>query len=335
VVGGGIAGISTAFFVLRNTSQRVILVEGGQIGHGATGHNGGQLVSYFPRSLQDLVGEFGLEKSAEAHDNIENDAWELLNIMYTEAKLDIALSRFMGHLGLSSKDQLLSVLEDNHLRKTAGLKPKEILIAEHVNFAKELEIKYPDLFRLVSHEEILEKLETKQPRFIACLSEQKGCMNSALFVEKVAEYLLEKYQNRFSLYEHTHISKVVLHDDKVILDADTHTVTAKKVVLCTNGFDSLTIFNKSGLDIDTRFHHSLHAIIGYMSGYLEEPTKPPMAINYLYDDLSGDDSSGAPYIYLTRRAYEYPSGSHLRNGSKYNLKSMRKITNIRNGRAMR
>lgn len=327
IVGGGIAGVATAFFILRNTSKSVVLLEGGLLGHGATGHNAGQLTSYFSRSLQDLSREFGLEKSAEAHKNIENDAWELLDVMYTETSLDIPLSRFLGHLGLSNKGQLLSLLEDNKLRQTAGLKPKEILVADHIDFLKELETKYQDLFETVSHEEILKRLEIKQAKFIGCLSEQKGCMNSALFTEKVADYLLEKYADRFSIYEHTHIGKAVLHDQRVVLDTDAHTVTALRVVLCTNGFDNLTIFNKSGLDIDTRFHHSLHAIVGYMSGYLEEPIKPPVAISYLYDNLSGDRSSGDPYIYLTRRAYEYNDNKHNLvsiGGPESNLEDRRK-----------
>ncbi len=310
IVGGGIAGVSTAFFILRNTQKKVVLLEGGRLGHGATGHNGGQLTSYFARSLVSLVKDFGLEKTIEAQKNIEENAWELLDVMYTEGQLDILLSRFMGYLGLFNKNQLISVLEDNRLRETAGLKPKEILIADHADFLKEVETKYHSLFQVIPHDEILKKLETKEPRFIACLSEQKGCMNSALFTEKIAEYLLEKYQERFIIYEHTHIGKVVLHDDSAILDADKHTVTAKRVALCTNGFDNITIFNKSGLDIDTRFHHSIRAIIGYMSGYLEEPIKPPMAISYLYDDLSVDDPSSGSYAYMTRRAYEYNNNRH-------------------------
>lgn len=310
IVGGGIAGVSTAFFILRDTQNKVALLEGGRLGHGATGHNAGQIVSFFSRPFHDLVKEFSSELVADAHKLIEENAWELLDAMYTEASLDIPLSRFTGHLGISDKDTLYSLLEDNLLREKAGLRPKEIIIAEHADFLKEMEGKYGDLFRTGAHEEILERLETKDPQFIACLSEQKGVMNSALFTERVAEYLLETYPERFSIYEHTHIAKVILHEDEALLDAESHTVAAKNVVLCTNGFDNISIFNKSGLDIDTRFHHSLHAIVGYMSGYLEEPIKAPTAISYFYDSLTGDTESGKPYVYLTRRAYEYNENKH-------------------------
>ncbi len=307
IVGGGIAGISTAFFILKNTDKKVVLLEGARLGHGATGHNAGQLTSYFARPLRDIVNEFGLEKTISAQKDIEEDGWMLLDTIYTEAGLDIPLSRFIGHLGLSSKVHLWSLLEDNLVRQEGSLKIKEILIADHADFLSEIPEKYKGLYKLTSQKEILERLETKRTDFIASLSEQKGCMNSALFTEKVAEYLLSTYPERFRLFEETHIAKVALHQDHALLDAEVHTIKASRVILATNGFHSITIFNKSGLDIDTRFHHSLEGYIGYMSGYLEKMEKPPVAISYFTDpDASRED----PYFYLTRRQYEYNENKH-------------------------
>lgn len=306
VVGGGIAGICTSFFILRNTDKKVVLVEGGKLGHGATGHNAGQITSYLARSLHNLEAEFGLEMAIQAQKDIEERAWELLDIMYTESKLDIPLSRFIGHLGLSNKAHLISTLKDNEVRRRGGLIPKEILVRADANFLSEI-AEYEGLYRLAPIEEILERLETDNGDFVACLSEQKGCTNSALFTEEVAVHLLRAFPERFSAFEHTHIQKVVLHDDHAILDAGRHTLKSERVVLCTNGFDSITIFNKSGLDIDTRFHHAIEGVVGYMSGYLDSKMKPPTAISYITDSEASLD---APYIYLTRRAYEYNNNKH-------------------------
>jgi gamma-glutamylputrescine oxidase len=52
VVGAGIAGIATAFFTLRSTSKTVMLVERDRVGRGASGHNAGQLTTYFERPLR-------------------------------------------------------------------------------------------------------------------------------------------------------------------------------------------------------------------------------------------------------------------------------------------
>ncbi|MBP7057276.1 FAD-binding oxidoreductase, partial [Candidatus Gracilibacteria bacterium] len=39
VIGGGIAGMTTAYYLLRETSEHVTLIEADRIAHGATGHN--------------------------------------------------------------------------------------------------------------------------------------------------------------------------------------------------------------------------------------------------------------------------------------------------------
>lgn len=307
IIGGGIAGISTAFFLLKNTDKKVVLVEGGRLGHGATGHNAGQVTSYFARSLHDIAKEFGVEMAVEAQRRIEEDAWELLDKIYTESKLEFPFSRFIGHLGITSKEHVISLLRDNAVRRQGGIQPKEIFIFEGADFINEIEKEFSGLYKLAPQSEIMRRLETKSEQFVACLSEQKGCINSALFTEKVAEYLIKASPKRFQVFEHTHINKVVLHDGYGILDADNHTVRATHIILATNGFDSLSIFNENGLDIDTSFHHDIHGIVGYMSGYLEKLNKPPIAISYFTDSEAGLD---APYMYLTRRPYEYNENKH-------------------------
>lgn len=307
IVGGGIAGISTAFFLLRNTDKKVVLLEGGQLGHGATGHNAGQVIAAFERPFNELAAEFGLEMAAEGQRGIEM-AWAFIDEMYTEAKLDIPFTRLLGSGGLSSDAQVLAYLEHTRVKKQAGLPVEQVFIDEHSAVAKEIPEKFAGLYELVPKEKVLAMLETSYSEFIAAVSgPPRGIINSALFTEKVALYLLEQYADRFAIYEHTHVNKVVLHDDYGLLDADVHTVRARKVVLCTNGFETLHIFNKSGLDIDTHFHHEVAGLIGYMSGYLEPLDKAPGAFFYSIDPVRAVEDH---YFYLTRRPYEYNDGQH-------------------------
>ena len=58
VVGAGIAGISTAFFLLKHTDKKVALIEGYKLAHGATGHNAGQIAGYFERPFPDIFKKF-------------------------------------------------------------------------------------------------------------------------------------------------------------------------------------------------------------------------------------------------------------------------------------
>jgi len=55
VVGAGIAGVATSFFLLRSTDLRLVLLERGRVARGATGHNAGQLTTYFERPLHDIA----------------------------------------------------------------------------------------------------------------------------------------------------------------------------------------------------------------------------------------------------------------------------------------
>lgn len=305
VVGGGIAGVSTAFFLLAHTDKQVVLIDANKIARGATGHNAGQVVSYFERSFADIVSEFGLENAARAQKSIE-DAWMLLDQIYTTAGLDIPFSRFIGHAGLSSYEQVLTHLKDSACRAEAGLPLETFRISDQAPFLKDIPVEYAGLYEVVSHETVLSLLESKDRSFNAVLSYQKGCVNSALFCEEVMMYLSNTYPSRFTIYEDTAIEKVVLKHDHALLDAGKATVHTERVVLCTNGFDTLTILNESGLDIDTRFHHDIKATVGYMSGYLEEMNKPPVAISYF---TNPDASSEDPYFYFTRRQYEYDAGA--------------------------
>jgi glycine/D-amino acid oxidase-like deaminating enzyme len=301
VVGAGIAGVSTSFFLLTNTDKKIVLIEGNRLAHGATGHNAGQVTSYFERPLSDIAKEFGKEMTKEAQYSIES-AWELMDHIYTTAGLDIPFSRFTGHAGIVSLERVVQHLGDNQTRKDLGLTQEEFLIADNAPFLKDLPREYKDLYKVVPQSEILEKLETKNTEFYACISAQKGCINSALFCQEVITYLLKQYSDRFSLYEHTHVIKVVLHNERAILDCANHTVQSSRVILCTNGFKNIALYNESGLEINTRFHHKLGGLIGFMSGYLEKHLKPPTAISYILPkghELDGD------YYYLTRRQYEY------------------------------
>jgi len=66
VIGAGIAGVATTFYTLRDTSADVVLIERTRVGRGATGHNAGQLATYFERPLCDLVDNYGFDAAIAA-----------------------------------------------------------------------------------------------------------------------------------------------------------------------------------------------------------------------------------------------------------------------------
>lgn len=308
IVGAGIAGVSTAFFILKNTNERVVMLDQGKLAHGATGHNAGQVVARFERPLEEIEKEFGFEKTSAALQDISS-TWVLLEEMYTDANLDIVFSRTTGHMGFVTLYQVLIALKNVEIEVRSNLPMDEFLVSENAPFLKDIPRIYEKLYKVVPHREILKKMETEDTKFYAVCSDQAACINSALFCQEVVKFLLEKYPDRFSLYENTHIKKVVLKERHALLDALKHTINASRVVLCTNGFENFEILNEGGLKIDKEFHHLMSGRVGYMSGYLEKMNKLPAAIEYLdeeNDQAKFEDAS----FYLTRRPHEYGDNKH-------------------------
>lgn len=305
IVGGGIAGVMTAYFTLAYTNRSILLVEGSRVAHGATGHNAGQLVSYFEKSFTEMVEEFGLSLAAHGQGAVES-AWLLIEEIFQEARLTTPCTQFVGYAGCIDYDEVLSRLKDNMLRVQGGLAPERLLIAEEAPYAANIPAMYASVYSLVPHKSILALLETNDSRYTATLASRKGCMNSALFCEEVVEYLLKTFQGRFLMVEQTLVAKVQLDKKQAKLVTDSYTITAKQVVLCTNGFENFTITNTEGPDIDTKFHHLVRGSVGYMAGFLEEVDKSPTAISYLPERKPGDQGAfdAEPYFYITRRPYE-------------------------------
>ncbi len=301
IVGGGIAGIMTAYFILRDTDKKVILIEADKVAHGATGHNAGQITSYFEKPLSALVNQFGLDMASAGQEAVEG-AWALLDIVHGEANLTTSIYKFTGHAGVVDFDQLCIHLENNLWRANSRrLDLENILVAEEAPYLKKIPAKYANLYATLPHSDIMALLETQNSAYMAVVSYQKGCTNSALLSEELAGYMLTKHRNRFKLYEDSPVSTVILQRNGVLLRAREYAVRAKTVVLCTNGFENFTITNEHGRDIDTQFHHGLHGTIGYMAGYVEPMNRDPIAISY-FSDSTQDEKN--PYYYLTRRPHD-------------------------------
>jgi glycine/D-amino acid oxidase-like deaminating enzyme len=305
IVGGGIAGVTTAYFLLTQTDKKVILLEANKIAHGATGHNAGQISSYYEKNLTELVDLFGEEKAIHAQRVIEEDARVLLSGIFNHASLSTPRSEFVGYNACSSEEHIMTYLEDWELRATLGLTLRPFYIAREWLAEHPLPQKYHQLYTPISQHDILRLLETDQTMYIGAVPFLSGCTNSALFSEELTGYLLANYTDRFILKEHTPVSKVILNIDDVLVEAGGNTISAYEVILCTNGFEFLDIVNTSGEDIDARFHEEVRGLVGYMGGYREPLSKQPFASCYAHPEKP----VGEMYYYVTRRPFENESES--------------------------
>lgn len=308
IIGAGIAGVTTAYRVLRDTPHQVVLVEAHKVAHGATGHNAGQVASYFEKPFADIVAEFGLDMAYQGQAAVES-AWTILEEIYEESQVQTPLLQCTGYAGCSSVEEMLYHLQDIAYHLQRGISKETMLIADDPAILRHIPAQYTHCYTTLPHTDILQLLETHDTSFIATLVKRKGCMNSALFTEELVGYLLHTYPDRFTLAEHSPVDDLILHESHALLAIHSQKkfIKATHVVLCTNGFEYIQIINTaSDAAIDTKFHHMVRGAIGYMAGYLTPRDKPPIAISYLPKrGRSTDTRDTEPYFYLTRRPFEY------------------------------
>lgn len=297
IVGGGIAGVSTAYFLLTQTQKRVMLLEGDKIAHGATGHNAGQVSSDFEISFRELVQRFGIQLATAAQNAIEVEARQLLKQMIEHAQVPITFRECMGYFGIQTLEQVLTDLEDMRIKKQAGLRSETMFILDEWYKTITIPVEYSGLYVLVAREQLAELLQTSDARYIAADTFLSGVLNSALFTEGVFQFLEKKYSDRFIASEGAMVSSIALAKDIVTVCYNSHCIKAKQVVLCTNGFESLSLTNDKEEHIDTSFHEEVYGIVGYMAAYIDTQRNDATVTAYALDHATEEN----PYYYVTRR----------------------------------
>lgn len=306
VVGAGIAGIASAYFILKHTSSSVILVERSLAGHGASGRNAGQLVTYFERPLCSLVDEHGFALATRAQAEIEM-AWDLLDDLLSETGIAVPIERFDGAMGMYSLNHVLVHLRNQHIRRRAGLPLERIEVSDRATFLGAIPEIYRDLFDLVPQALIQSRLTGGNDEYPAVLRSRKGCANSALLCQKLLGFLQATYADRFSYYDHTTVDRIVLGVAAASVHCGRHRIAASRVVVCTNGFNHHTVENTSGEQLGSASGTMIEPVIGYMAGVLCPPGADPEATSYIRNAEIG---GRLPYFYSTRRQYDLGGASY-------------------------
>lgn len=305
VVGAGIAGIATAFFTLRATSKSVLLIERERVGRGASGHNAGQLTTYFERPLCDIAAEFGSRLAGEAQRGIEG-AHDLLDTMIAETGATVRVERFLGHMGMFNKHHLDVHLRCLLVRREEGLQPQSCLVSEDAEFLSELPGAFAGLYTVVPQAEIRQLLEVDDHRYRAVLSAPAGCSNSGLLCQQELAHLRLAYRDRFSYADCTNVERVVVGDETAVVHAGACRVRAGAVVLCTNGFVDHHVEDTAGTMLPLRDDQRITGRVAHMTAFVEETPRAPASLSYIRNTVIGGE---VPYVYVTRRTYDRADGA--------------------------
>ncbi|MCU0849905.1 MAG: FAD-binding oxidoreductase [Candidatus Thermoplasmatota archaeon] len=304
VVGGGIAGVVTAYFILRQTSHTILLLEADRVAHGATGHNAGQVVSYFERPLHDIASQFGAPLTLDAYHHLQ-ETWGVLDDIITTAHLRTPVTTFTGYAGYSTYHQLLNQLKTLHLLRDSKTTPENLLLLKESDLHGKIPSLYHPYISLIKHQELLQLLGTGNSQYIAAFPEKKGCTNSSLLTEELVGYLLSTYPERFHLSELTPVKRILVTPTQITLSTPDQIIKTPSLILCTNGYTTYQIDAEPLKPVLQRFH--ITSTVGYMNGYLDTTLKPPTATQYFTtQNISPID----PYYYLTRRIYEHGRHAH-------------------------
>lgn len=297
VVGAGIAGVSTTYYLLTRTSAKVTLIDAGRVAHGATGRNAGHVVAEFERPLPDIARAFGMQMAAFGQAALES-AWDLMADMRATARMKTPFYECPSYAGYSTLEQVVEQLETLAIRDQAGIAEQPLLIQVGCAELKKIPERLKKYTLEVPHSTILRAIESEDPVFIAASIERMGCTNSAAFCEELVAWMVEHYGDRLTVAEELPVQTITLGNKHAVLACSGRTITARRVVLCTNGFENFTIINNVGAPIDPGFHASIQGRIGYMAGYTDAKVEGPAGLCY----FRKKQESG-PYYYLTRRPY--------------------------------
>ena len=306
VVGAGIAGVATAFFTLRSTDLRVVVLERDRVGHGASGRNAGQLTTYFERPLCDIARQFGPELAIEGQRAFD-DAHDLLDLIVAETGSTVRVERFIGHLGMFSLDHVLVHLRNSQLRVRGGLRLEPCVVSEEAAFLHDIPAELAGLFSVVPQARIRELLETDDDHHRAVLSGRKGCANSGMVCQQVLAYLEHRYPDRLVFADQTEVERIVVGTDGIELQANACTVRSTRVVLCTNGYTTHEVLDEDGSPLLLDAEQRVVGTFGFMAAFVEDQPRAPAAMSYIRNRAIG--SGEAPYVYITRRTYDQPGGA--------------------------
>jgi len=294
IVGGGIAGMSTAYYLAQGSELRVALLEKNRIGQGSSGRNAGQGLAVLERSFADLIKDHDGEYIADILNQLESGHMHLRE-----------LCREVGHrpepiegevwTGLSGIDEVNGALIELELRQRFKAPLQSLVVAEEIVGRLRIHSSIKDLVSTEKARWLQEVLRTKDD-YLAAFSSPVSLVNSGKLCQSVARYLMREHFGRIAIFEGSAVERIDGGPGpKAWLRRNT--ASARAVVLCTNGYP-LPRISSGALQKSTA---QLKQYLASMVAYEPADGRRPGAFIYYHED---GDPREEPYFYFTRRPFE-------------------------------
>ncbi len=269
IVGAGISGVATLYYLLTFTQKKVVLFEKNRVASGATGYNAGLAIVHIEKPASELIDMLGKEATRAIFDEL-NEAWDSLHAIHEEIGFKDNLLSFPHAVnGFNSLPLFISFLKEFQIRDDWTHTHWRYLVSE--NLKKEIPEELSTIIEFVPQQTILTALKTIDESYIAatlCTSSfQAKRMNSARFCYKLLDYLKEKFAHRFSVYEHTDITRINIYKNHSALEHVHGKVTSQEVILCTNAYKHFSIWDGINEKPVTKLQDSITSRIGYIAAF--------------------------------------------------------------------
>lgn len=204
IVGGGIAGVTTAHLISKS-GKSVALLEDGYIGSGETGRTTAHITHALDDRYYNIEKKHGTN-SAKIAAASHTSAIDFIDRTVREERIDCAFSRLNGYLFLDPTDNKSSLDKEIAALRNAGISSAKI------------ESKSP--------------LGSKETSPCICFQDQAQ-FQPMLYLTAIAKKMSQN--NEVKIFTETHAQEIQTVNSTNVIKTNTgYTVTAKDVVLATN-----------------------------------------------------------------------------------------------------
>jgi glycine/D-amino acid oxidase-like deaminating enzyme len=288
VIGGGIAGVSTAYELLERGNMSVTLIEADRIAHGASGNGSGQVVGSFEGGPSTLADRFGQDLARAAFRQIASSN-RRFGRLTTEASCRDKVHRVKAYIGYSS----IEMIEAFGMASMAGQAFSQSAIDLYAAVGSGWNCQLRDkrvATKPAPPEKILRMLGTKDESYCAAAVTRTSIANIASVCEGLVQRMLKAYPERFRLFEGT--KALSLRSDRPMsIQCENGRVECKRAVICTNGY-ALPDLSHTRNSFPEGY---LQCVTGYMNGY--QPSLKGERVGLFFHQVQ--PSVDEPYVFST------------------------------------
>lgn len=323
IIGAGISGVATLYFLLTQTNKRVILLEKDQVASGATGNNAGMVAAHIEKPISELIDEFGIDKTKQAFSEIDR-GWNLLEALLNKIEdTDNFISINEMALGFATVENLVNSIKQEKIQASLSRSKWNYWAVDNKLIKQEIPAEYIPYIRFVPQQKILSALRTISTNYVAAAvpsdNFRTARINSAKLCYKILSYLRKEFPDRFSVYENTNISKIEIIKSHAILQHSSGTIKTGAVILCTNGFKDFLITDQTENLAITKLKKAITAREGYLSAYIDENNPSEKYSAGFFDEENRYEN--VPYFYVSYAPIpcQLDSNLFLVGGPEYDL----------------